>query len=585
MMRTRILAVGAVALAATGAHAQFDGPAPLAWRFFQPTQVPPSGSPLVEGDTVYISVGGRVFAMDKSTGNLKWRYPQLDPIAGTFRTAPVLAGGILIAVGDNKIVYGIDPITGENKWTSNTPSFPLGQPVIVADKYVAIGQSNNSVALLSATDGQPVWTAPFKVDGLVGSIGASGSNVLVFDSAQNLISVSASNPNKPDWKRAFQQLPPTARPVVSGGSIYVYSGPFLVALDAASGLPKWQVPTGFPPVFSPAVGADGIGVVSADGKLMAYDLSHQPLMKEPLDLGSGPVASPIVVGSYVQQMTSPTGATSSRTVPLFVVPTSNGALNLVNPATGVKWSFIVRPLDTEPPSSTSNNGRGPGGSGGPGGAGGPGGPGGGGFGGGFGGGGQGGGFGGQGGKGGGGQNQNQNQTPPNYVQASGTPVLAGKTLLVPAKDGSLLAFDSELGVDLTPPEVAMRFPNSGDQVSGQPPLLLVFTIDDEASGIDPATLKVTIDGAEVKHTIEKDGRIFVRFGGSSTNTPLANGRRKIVVDVKDWMGNEKIATYALTIDNALPPVTLPGATNPNNQNGGPGGKGGNGGGGGGAGGD
>ncbi|RYG47582.1 hypothetical protein EON79_06930, partial [bacterium] len=72
MMRTRILAIGAAALAAVSASAQFNGPAPLAWRFLQPTTVAPSGSPLVNGDNVYTSVGGRVFAIDRISGNLKW---------------------------------------------------------------------------------------------------------------------------------------------------------------------------------------------------------------------------------------------------------------------------------------------------------------------------------------------------------------------------------------------------------------------------------------------------------------------------------------------------------------------------------
>lgn len=582
MMRTRILAVGVAALAAASAFAQFDGPAPLAWRFLQPTSVAPSGSPLVVGDSVYTSIGGRVFAIDKATGNLKWRYPQLDPIAGTFRSAPVFVGGLIVAVGDNKVVYAIDPATGENKWTSNTTSAPLGQPVVVDDRYVAIGQSNNTIALLNAADGQPVWTAPYKVEGgLVGSIGAVGSNVLAFNSAQELVSINA-NTQKPDWRRAFQQLPPTARPIVYGDTIYVYSGGFLVALNSASGLPKGQVLTNLQLAFNPAVGVDGIAAVSVDGKVMVYDTQRQPLMKAPLDLGSGPIAAPIIVGSFTETVTSPTGATSNRTVPLVLVPTSNGALNLVNPATGVKWSFIVRPLDTDASNGKPNSG-GPGGFGGPGGPGGFGGPGGAG-GGGLGGGGFGGGQGGRGGGlGGGSQNTNAPASP--YVQVSGTPVLAGKTLLVPAKDGSLLAFDGELGVDLTPPQVAMRFPNSGDQVSGQPPLLLVFTMEDEASGIDLSSIGITIDGNKVNHTVEKDGRVFIRFGSSSKNNPLSNGRRKIVVTVKDWLGNEKVSNFALTIDNALPPVVLPGAANPN-QPGGAGGRGPGGGGpGGGGGGD
>ncbi|RYG93952.1 MAG: hypothetical protein EON57_19135, partial [Alphaproteobacteria bacterium] len=335
---------------------------------------------MVNGDNVYTSVGGRVFAIDRISGNLKWRFPQLDPIAGSFRTAPILVGDVLVAVGDNKIVYGIDPASGETKWTSNTPGSPIGQPVVVDNRYFAVAQSNNSVALLNGADGQPVWTAPYKVEGgIVGSIGSYGSEVLIFNSQQELLSVNAGAPNKPTWKRTFQQLPPTAKPIVFGEAIYVYSGPYLVSLNAATGIPRWQVATGIQPVYSPAVSADGIAVVGADGKAMIYDLAREPLTKKPIELGSGPIASPIIVGSQTVTGTSIAGAPTTRTMPLFLVPTSNGALNLVNPTEGIKWSFIVRPLDLDGP-GTSNSRPGGGGMGGPGG-GGMGGPGGGGMGG------------------------------------------------------------------------------------------------------------------------------------------------------------------------------------------------------------
>ena len=90
----------AFALAAA-ASAQFDGPAPLAWRWVQPTNAAPSGAPLVSGETIYTAIGGRVFAIDRASGNLRWRYPQVEPIDGAFRTTPVLVNGVLVAASDN----------------------------------------------------------------------------------------------------------------------------------------------------------------------------------------------------------------------------------------------------------------------------------------------------------------------------------------------------------------------------------------------------------------------------------------------------------------------------------------------------
>jgi uncharacterized membrane protein YgcG len=156
-------------------------------------------------------------------------------------------------------------------------------------------------------------------------------------------------------------------------------------------------------------------------------------------------------------------------------------------------------------------------------------------------------------------------------------------LIVPAKDGSLLAFDKDNGVDLTPPVTTMEFPRPGEQVSGQPPLFLLFKIIDDASGINKDTIKVTQEGQDLDYTITKEGLILVRFSLTGKNKSLADGRRTFTVTVADWMGNVSKTDFALQIDNTLAPIKVPGSDA--NQNGRGGRGGGAGGFGGGAGGD
>ena len=69
MPKKRILYAGLATLAlVASAAAQMSGPVPLAWRWYQPTSVAPSGSPLVSGDTIYFSSGNRVYSIDRNTG-------------------------------------------------------------------------------------------------------------------------------------------------------------------------------------------------------------------------------------------------------------------------------------------------------------------------------------------------------------------------------------------------------------------------------------------------------------------------------------------------------------------------------------
>jgi outer membrane protein assembly factor BamB len=552
MQKMLSFAVGIAALTLTSvAAAQFDGPAPLAWRWQQSSTAAPGGSPLVLGGTIYQSLGGRIFSLDKETGNLRWRFPALDPMDGVFRTAPIFTAGTLVAACDNKIIVGIDPDSGQLKWSYPTTAGVSSQPVVVG-KFVVATLSDNTLIALNPADGTMVWKAPYNIyEGIQGTLGVYQNNIIICTNLTKLISFNV-NTQHMDWVKQFTQLPPAPMPVVQGDRIYITSGSYLTAMNALSGIPVWQIDTRTDLAYPPTCSQGGICVVASSGQALIYDEDHHLITKKPIELGSSPVARPTAVGTK------------------FIVPTANGGIVLIDPASGKKlWNYVIHPVDelvtTKTNSTTGKGGRGgiggPGGPGGGRGFGGPGGPGGGGPGG-----------GGPGGGGFGGQNNNKD-TKVYYVPASASAVLSGQTLLVPVRDGSLLAFDKDLGVDLTPPTVKLVFPNPGDQVNGLPPLILLFKVEDDDSGINKDTLKVSVEGKDLDYTFTKEGYVMVRFALDGNNRALPDGRHTFTVTVSDWMGNEGKTDFALIIDNLLPKIVLPGQEKDKNGNG-PGGKGG-----------
>ncbi|HSI71864.1 MAG TPA: PQQ-binding-like beta-propeller repeat protein [Fimbriimonas sp.] len=547
---TRILTVGLlITTIAAATRAEFDGPAPLAWRFVQPTPVA-GAQPLVNGNTIYQALGGRVFCIDKETGNLLWRFPQVDPIEGAFRATPLLGADTLVVAGDNKLVYGVNPNNGQLKWSYPTSQPVYGQPAIVG-QTVVFATSDNKIHSVNLADGTAFWATPYSVpDGINGTMIGVGNSVVLFNNRAQLFSIDLST-RKTNWTRNFTQLPPNPVPVAYGESIFAVSGPYVISVNPQNGVPRWQISTGGQLQLPPAVSDSGIYVVSQDGKLYAYDHNRTPINRTPISLGTLASQRPTAVGKLVvvtttaggvmlvdpTKMPAPTARTTTASQP--------GQLTVDPSAQSILWNYLIRPLNESAAKATtsanSGGGTGPGGSG-PGGAG----------------------FGG--GGGGGGQQQEARILT---IQANAPAVVAGDTLLIAAKDGSLLAFDKNLGVDLTPPSVKMVFPNPGDQVSGQPPLLLAFRLQDDASGIDIKTIKVEIEGQAYDSTFNKDGLLIVRFSLSSNNRPLSDGRKSIIVTAVDWMGNTAKQSFALTIDNTLKPIVLPGSENNNNQ-GGPG---------------
>jgi outer membrane protein assembly factor BamB len=555
MHMTRILTAGLLLSSfAAAVRAEFDGPAPLAWRFVQPTSVA-GAQPLVEGNTIYQALGGRVFCIDKETGNLLWRFPQVDPIEGAFRATPILSGDTLVVAGDNKLVYGVNARNGQLKWSYPTAQPVYGQPAIVG-QTVVFATSDNKLNSVNIADGTAFWATPYSVaDGINGTLIAVDKSIVLFNNRAQLFSLDLST-RKTNWVRNFTQVPPNPVPVAYGESIFAVSGPYVIAINPQNGIPRWQISTGGQLQLPPAVSDAGIFVVSQDGKLYCYDHNRTPINRAPITLGTLASQRPTAAGKLVVipttaggvMLVDPSKMPAPSTTRPAPVTDPNAMVNNASDAS-ILWNYLIRPLN-EAASKASTGGGAPGGGFGPGGPG---------------------------GRGGGAGGATQTETKILTIQANAPAVVAGNTLLIAAKDGSLLAFDKNLGVDLTPPTVKMVFPNPGDQVSGQPPLILAFQLQDEASGIDVKTIKVEIEGQEYESVFNKDGLLIVRFSLSGKNHPLSDGRKNIVVTAVDWMGNVAKQSYALTIDNTLKPIVLPGSDNNNQGGGAGGGKGGGGG--------
>ncbi len=501
------------------ASAQFSGPAPLAWRWANPTSVPPLGTPIVSGNVVYVAVGNRMFGLDKETGNQRWRFPLVEGVPGFFRSSPVLVGGTLAAAADNQLVYGVDPAYGTSKWQYVAAVPIVGQPV-AAGNFLVFQMSDNTLMAVNGADGQPAWPGPYRVfNGLNGGMAAHGDNLIYMTQANEIICLSV-NTQRVLWTKRLSVILGDSWPIVFGDNLYLNSGTWVVAMSAVTGSVRWQQNIGDQLSYSPAVSPDGVFVSNRDGQAFLLDTSSgRPKVRTPIELGSVLAVRP----SAVDRM--------------FLAPTTNGALNLIDPKTGeIVWSYLVRPLlgtSTTPPSTGAGGTLGGAGTGRP----------------------------------GGGQSSPQ---PILTIPASGAAVLIGTTLFVQTQDGSLLAFDSGFGVDKTGPAVKMVWPMPGDVLSGQPPLEFVFKIDDEATGVNAKTLKITVGGQEMDHEFGRDGYAIVRVSVLGKNKPLFDGRKPVVVTVSDWIGNRTVAEYSVTVDNTLRPVPRPTSTTPAGGAGAPG---------------
>lgn len=518
-------------LGAAVAGADFNGPTPLAWRWAEPTPAAPAGKPQVTADSVTIAVGGRIYCLERTTGNLMWRYPAGEPIQGSFREGCVVVDGHVVAAGDEKSVYCVNAKTGALEWQHLSPD-PITTNVVVAGDTVVFGTNNNKLAGLRIGNGQLAFATPFTVaDGLHPRI-ENYLETVIFSTGRGRLAAFDVNSGKQAWEQKFSRLSVKGPFSVQDDRIYVNTGSFLVAVRANSGGSLWQQTIARELDFRPATSPDAVATATTDGKLYIFTSGGKQISGKPIDLGASLTVAPTFVGKNV------------------LAPTANGAINLIDTAAAqTVWSYVIPAIVVR----QVGTGTGGGGSAGLG----------------DGGGGGGGAIGG--GQAGGGTGQPQLITT---TQASGVPVVAGDSLFVLTRDGSLLMFDKNLGVDLTAPMISQLWPEVGSTTAGKAPMELVFKLEDLGIGINESTVKVMINGRDYIGKLSNDGFLSVLIISGGANQPLQNGKVTVTVTASDWLGNMAKRDFVLTIDNSLNALGSPPRGTANNQGGGAGNPGG-----------
>jgi outer membrane protein assembly factor BamB len=228
------------------------------WRF--EAGHPILSSPAVIDETVYFgSIGSPedrlrryLYAVDSQTGQEKWRFET----GGYVETAPAVARGIVYFATYGGYVVALDGSTGQALWRFQTNTWIRSGPA-VADElvYIAGDSDHDYLIALDAYTGEEKWRvragqSPVAVaDGVVYMGGHTTLYAFDGQTGQEIWRVM------PDvnWGQPFRSAPSVADGMVYFGS---YDG-YLYALDAQTGLIKWQFQAGDYNVSSVAV-ADGV---------------------------------------------------------------------------------------------------------------------------------------------------------------------------------------------------------------------------------------------------------------------------------------------------------------------------------------
>jgi len=195
-----------------------------------------------DGETIYLSFGPHVYAINASNGGERWRFPEEVVRNMTFFAAPALGGdGQLIVGGYDNVLYSIDPENGrQTNWTFNEArNRYIGNPIVTADLVLAPSADGNLYALnfsgewlWNFTTGEPSWGQPAVDD----------QNVYIASLDHHLYAIDLEA-GRAVWDKDLGGAI-VGTPLVADG--FVYSGSFaktLTAHDARTGDVSWTFPT------------------------------------------------------------------------------------------------------------------------------------------------------------------------------------------------------------------------------------------------------------------------------------------------------------------------------------------------------
>jgi outer membrane protein assembly factor BamB len=263
------------------------------WRFATAGDV--ESSPTIGSDgTLYVGADdARVYALDSSTGALKWYFTFPDD--SDTDSSPALGTDGTVYVGSDKgTLYALDGQTGNLKWFFVAVGEISGAPVLGPDGtvYVSALNSGKTEARTYALDGAfglQKWVKSLPSNSKASV--ALGVDGMIYVSAVKLPDALGSDLRAVVWafdgetgNQKWESLLETGSQGVSApslgadGTVYVHaekpSAPGgigkLSALDPLTGRVNWEFATGGSSNSSPAIGADGtLYVGSDDGKVYA----------------------------------------------------------------------------------------------------------------------------------------------------------------------------------------------------------------------------------------------------------------------------------------------------------------------------
>jgi outer membrane protein assembly factor BamB len=213
----------------------------------------------VQSELLAATNGNYVSALDPATGNVLW-----SSASGLYNSSVAVGNGLGYAVGSDDKLYALDLTSGGLKWVSQliSPSCSGADkhPVVAGNEVIASSVCNGQFAAFDAAMGNLVWRTPNL--GPIGPFSAavSGNNVYVGEDngagGGTLYGLALQN-GSVVWKTPLAREPIWS-PFVANGVVYLVEADRLLITDQTNGKQLLTLPSSTGDLaFSAAIISDG----------------------------------------------------------------------------------------------------------------------------------------------------------------------------------------------------------------------------------------------------------------------------------------------------------------------------------------
>lgn len=549
--------------------ATLELPVSLAWKYTtgDDTSVPVA-TPAVGPDMIYAPVGDTMYALDRTTGALVWD----QATGGEIYSSPALADGILYFGSRDGNLWALNAEDGSVEWR-----YPTGGPVdcspVIAYGVCYFGSDDNRVVALDLATRTPVWQ--FETNGDVKASPLVYRDVVVVGSQDRRI-YCLNAQGRPIWSQTVERAAVFASPVGERTKVIFAAGRELDARDIYTGRRAWGRPfrAGDLIVGSPSVQGRRVFVGTKAGDIYAIDANRgDAVWRWPVEGSVDAItSSPVIVDNKL----------------VFKAGTRD-LIALSLDGQRVLWRYVMPEAPEKVTTPQPGVGPGPGGFPGevPGGF-----------------------------PGGMPPEPGMVEIPPEPGMQPGVepgmgpgaePGTTGtgttavereykiednidpsvavveNALFTIGEDNVVYAFGSMIP-DNTPPTMAdpiLQVPGAqrtrveftpsmtGEddfpdryadeiEIPGTPPIFLSLVLEDEGSGVNPDTVKVTVNDEPADFSYDaNEGLLWYIYDPRGAANNLSNGVKRILLEATDWRGNRAARVISFTVNNRLRPPEPP----------------------------